>query len=215
MQHAFLAGYAAATGDARKKSTDGPIEPFLSVDRMFFVSAFQGGVDHFLSPIHTDHTKGLEFLQSRFSEPKKRDYEVTDQISRTFKEFRRNTTDDYDYVHVTAFVADLICAMRNNASMLSVMPVPEPIELSRGFVPESAMPLIQLVSGFQTYTETVPVPRTSVSSDGLRRFQEIIESGTFERYSRQHLYLQEEDSNVSSILNTVRTSGRSVLERGR
>ena len=215
-QYDYLAGYATGHRDSMKEQfPDISFDQMMPVDRMFYVAAFQAGIDQFVAPVSHDETEGLDFLKNRISPPKESDFQVLREINDVFQHFGRSEADKSDVHLVKIFLHNLICAMQSNAAVLSVVPVPDPACITDAFAPELAAPLIQLVAKLQPNAESVPVPIKTIDRANVERFQAIIISDAFQKYSQAHAELEQGDADTRTVLAIVRNSGNVLLQEGK
>jgi hypothetical protein len=185
-QHAYLAGMADCQ---RAIAAEISADVLVPADRMFYVCAFQSGVERFIC--HTIHegAQYLPFLQPRVLSPKG-DVEarLSAKVAEAIGTHRLSADEDHDdkLTIVSAFLTSLLGAMAHNAAMLSVMRLPVPAEILQGVGPGLAMPLIQLIAELKPIAESLPVPVSTIDRSNIARFQELLETDTFADYSRSH-----------------------------
>jgi len=209
-QHAYLAGMAAASGVILQESNLVP--PKIALDRMFFLSAFQAGVDHFVAPLTADVRNELEFLKKRSSDPPAADWEVAAGISRVCQAFVRTEKNGLAARSFAMLLSDLVCAMRNDAALLSLVPIPSAAAIQEVFEPELALPLTQLMAMLEPHSESLPAPTVSIEREHVTRFKEILDSRAFTRYSENHALLQQASSEVGKTLADVRRVGTALVQ---
>jgi hypothetical protein len=211
-QHAYLAGWTWSLHHSFAGSHTDNKTPVLPLDRMFFTSAFQAGIDHFVTQVPQDVMAGLDFMNDRVSPLKKEDLEIYAAVSHALGTFQISSDEQHKNVSVQLFLSDLICAMRSNAAMLSVVPVPNRTTIAEVFAPELAVPLIQLVSSLEVHNEKLPVPMGSIECEKVARFQRVLDSSAFARYCDAHEVLQEASADASVTLERIRESGSALVQ---
>jgi len=213
LQHVYLAGYSAGDLAAAAESGTNVIMP---IDRMFYVSAFQSGVDHFIVPAIHEGAKDLEFLQKRTTHAKSdSDFKLFSEIDNVFQSFKlAPKSKDLPNVTVPGFVSSLIGAMQHNAALLNVMPLPNPEEITQFFAPELASPLMQLIAELRPIAESVPVPLTAIDRSNVERFQDLLCTADFSKYSQSHADLEDAECDATKALSNIRRTGHALIRRG-
>ena len=213
LQHAYLAGMTAGQKHA---AAEHGLEILVPADRMFYICAFQAGVERFICGSVHDGAQQLPFLRPRLSRPKgKLEIGLIARVSDAIKAHSLSQEDCDGLSDISAFLTSLLGAMQHNAAMLSVMPLPDPAEISRLVAPGLAMPLIQLIAELKPVAESLPIPISAVDRSNVSRFQELLDTDTFSAYSGSHETFNDERNETATSLSLIRDTGNALIEKGR
>jgi hypothetical protein len=214
LQNVYLAGYAAGELQA---VTEAGAQVSIPADGMFYVSAFQTGIDHFICPSVHKGAEALSFLQKRISSPKK-DIEATvlSKVMEAFQAFRLSSAkEDRGFTHAAAFLSSLLGAMHHKAAMLNIMALPDPAEITEVVAPELAAPLIQLIGQLKPLAQSAPVPISTIDRSNVICFQILLESDTFAAYSESHAALTNAKKNSVSSMANIRKFGGVLIKESK
>ena len=192
-------------------------EDGADIEGIFYVSAFQAGVDEFLVSDFIDRPcPRSDFVESRTTVvPRQQTEYIWKAVDATFsshlpQDWRRN--DEYSSVReLNAFVVDLLEAMSAGASLLSPWGIPDMAEAQARLPSELSVPLANLLSTIRDMQAPSPVPLKAIASEDVQRFNEIISSDVFCKYTAAQSALDDLEAPVESSLSMVVSSGRNLV----
>jgi len=185
--------------------------PVFNADHLFYTTAFQSGVDRFLL------VEGMSELV---------------QPTSPFAKSRLDTVPDVRYTHestlrsqlpvsfrgkhsfqIAMFLDDLFIAMDSNASLLYILPMPDP-QLLDGLLPtEFLIPIRNLFSSFETTSAEVPIPRFTVDRKNIERFEEVLQGLPFVAYRDAHIDLGQAGVSKSRALSEITSTSRTFVRK--
>lgn len=193
--------------------------PPVDVEGIVYGCMIQCGAERFeVARIENRSLPNSKYLRSRLSYiPEEKTFKARNIISRAFqsflpREYRRDAK-CYEVWDIENFLADLLlCAERKTALMtLSALPDPDQFE---GILPsELLVPVRNLLSTLEPSNIGSPLPRSSISAVGIRRFEEIISSDLFSAYSKQHSELESSLVPKSAALKSIAETGDKLFRR--
>jgi len=216
---AFQLGALDALHEALRMAENIAGKKACDLENLFYITAFQAGIDRFLIPdIPFAEVPRSTFVSDRTKllSPDRSDKRAK-PIRSSFDallppDWRKNKT--FDELSVCEiFIIDLIEAMHERASFLSVSGIPDPSILEASVPRELITPFSNLVSQFENISAPSVVPRTVVPRDSIERLQESLTSKTFSHYVDAHAHLDREDVKVSTAINRVLDTGREVVKK--
>src|ERR1051326_3977127 len=129
--------------------------------------------------------------------------------------FTKDIHAESDFSILLSFLTDLMLSVKRKTSVVWLNPLPNLSALQDVMRPEFFLIVKNLFSAIEQETARVPIPIGFISSDHFRRFQDIISSDLFQRYSAGHS--QFEDGRILKInaVKSVETSGRALIARNK
>lgn len=215
----FHAGYLARVStDLNPKGASKEL-PVIDVNGAFYACMIQAGIEQFvaLGPLVYTHS---DFLERRTVPLPDEDWlsavrMVKDSLAKFLPE-DYDEDDKYFPVSVLSyFISDLMLAVKKKSSVLVIGTPRDVSELADLVPPELYIALKNLMSSIESENAKLPLPKDLVSADNVLRFQEVISSDLFSKYSAKHN--QFEDGRVLKIdaAQNVEASGRSLIGRNR
>lgn len=195
-------------------------EDGCDIDGIFYATAFQAGIDHFVlhpRPELEPQRPTSKFMQKRTS------MESTDSWGKNWSEIRKafsiylpdNWWRDDKYSEVwswIAFISELLGAIQSRACVLSVAGVPDTTGLEDLAPPELLAPLKNLAAAFEPISVPSIVPIHAVSREHIDRYQQIIAGDLFANYVGSETRLDDNSSQVPAVLDDVLTRGRALVK---
>lgn len=190
-----------------------------NIDPLFYATAFQSGVDHFILDIPKKyyHQKS-QFVKSRITYlPKQKTNHHRDPIREMFsRHLPPNWERDEAYSSVwglSAFLGDLLSSMEAGCALLATLGLPDPSR-ARPLLPAAALlPIEQLLDSFEVVTCPGLALRGSFDRDHLERFQQVLLSDLFTGYMTAQSALEDELRSVRPSLEGAAIAGGKVVER--
>lgn len=109
------------------------------------------------------------------------------------------------------FLVDLMVAVKQKSSIVIAHPLPDITGLENHLPPEIYIPVRNLLSTIETNDLKLPLPKNFISSENIKRFQEIISSDLFSQYSLSHQALENRSTPKEKALSHVVAKGQSLL----
>lgn len=210
-QIGFLAGLNQVLNDASFVSEKAEID----INGLFYACMIQAGVEKFESVGGLPFSSGSDFLQSRISKLSVKKWsKAYERIDISIDKF---FPDDYEkdrkYSSISElknFLLDLTLAVERKSSVVLMSPLPNISNFKSIMPPELFYSLRSLMSSFESETANLPIPKDYLSPEYFNRFQSVICSDTFSRYSLKHQKF--EDGRILKIdaKREVEISGREV-----
>jgi hypothetical protein len=194
-------------------------EDGYDVEGLFYATAFQAGIDHFVLShrLKTEPQWPIsEFLQKRTS------IDNVDISGKNWAKIRKafsnylpeNWWQDSKYSEVwawNAFISDLLYAMETNVCVLSVTGVPDTVTLEDLVPPELFSPLKNLAAALESISAPTTVPTLYLYRENMERYQHIISGDLFANYVESETKLDVNTSQVPAILDDVLARGRELV----
>src|SRR6266702_899276 len=215
----FQLGQLSGLTDAIRIAEDVTGNKGCDLEGLFFATAFQTGIDKFITHETKDNNKfRSSFVQNRTQILKSANSdsnwkEVREGLSKYLpEEWYRD--DRYSGLwEWNAFIADLLDAMDHGASLLSLGGVPEISDVVDLIPTELQVPLKILHSAFEPASAPSTVPITVVAKESIERFQDIITSDVFSDYIDAEGKLDDASSSLPAALNGVLKSAKQVVKK--
>lgn len=217
---ALLARYSLSVRVALHE--EGRRETTIPLHKMFYVAAFQGGVERFLTTLIEGRAveengtfvevkpkeEGVDlFLRTRMSDAK---WDSEPGLALLKVMLRDHGVEGFATL---MFVHDLLMGMHNKAAVINVSGIPTVQQVQRFLPPDLAHPICAIVSGFRTTNESLPAPAHFAVQDPLDRFKELLMSGVFDHYATAHKRVEYEFHR--SVLADIRKKGVELLKAGK
>jgi hypothetical protein len=188
-----------------------------NLEGIFYATAFQSGVEQFLVyPLDIDKLRVSDFVKKRMSFVSPTKYLKHIQIVQ--KAFNDYLPTDYRSNKIYAptwrleyFLQDILAAMDLKSSLLTVLQFPNIVESQAIIPPSLFIPIRNLFNSVKYETVVVPVPRLSVSVDDIKRFQEILNSDLFSKYSHAQEELEHSRTVTAKAVSNVARIGRQIF----
>ncbi|MBN1413122.1 MAG: hypothetical protein JW969_19945 [Spirochaetales bacterium] len=189
-----------------------------NIENILYVTAFQAGIERFmfLGPLDKENLTISPFFKERVSiiNPKK-DKDYYKLVHDMFIEYMPpdyNESEKYKKVQrLEFFMQDLMIGSDLKSSLITVLDIPNILELE-GEIPASIfIPIRNLISSVKYETALLPVPKIVVPANDVERYQQILTSGAFARYSRAQEDLENTEKPFKVINEVVRT-GKKLVE---
>jgi hypothetical protein len=190
----------------------------IKFDNIFYTTAFQSGIDKFLMfPFNVEALEITDFVKKRISllsnDYLKNNYGI---IQKWFSEFipkdDKNKESSVSITRLIWFVQDILTSMDLGSSMLTIVEPPSLNELSSKLPYQLLVPIQNLFSCIKYETVDVPVPRQTIMTDDIRRFQEILNSNLFLRYSSAQEEMEHNKSVTLKVVNNISKVGKQIFE---
>lgn len=204
---AYLAGRSAGFRHALEDM--GVANDTVPLEKLIYVSAFQGGVGQFITPYKPGSSDPLDrFIAGRLSEPKATDAQLLERLL----SLRVEDHDEGSEARGMAFsfVHDLLVAMDHDASVINVSGIPTAAEVREEFRPDAAVAICTILSAIQSANELLPAPSVQVDRDMVRRFRDLLDSDVYGAYVEAHERI--ERNAKESSLRAIRQTGARLLE---
>ncbi len=185
------------------------------IEKMLFVSAFQGGINEFVTMIDPKvKYPGDQFLINRLKQPNESSAKIIPEVIEVFNRYV-SEEESQKVVMIMSFVSDLIMAMKNNASVLNVSGIPSISKVKKDLPPELSIPIINIISQLKSTNVLLPVPSSTVEKDEVNRLRIILESNTFSTYAISHKNLEEAAIDKNKTIEDIKRKGLILLEKGK
>jgi hypothetical protein len=188
-----------------------------NIEGIFYATALQSGVEQFLMyPLDIDKLRVSDFVKKRMSFVSPTKY--LKHIQLVQKAFNDYLPTDYRSNKIYAstrrleyFLEDILAAMDLKSSLLTVLELPNIVELQAIIPPSLFIPIRNLFNSVKYETVVVPIPRLSVSVDDIKRFQEILNSDLFSKYSHAQEELEHGRTVTAKAVSNVVRIGRQIF----
>ncbi|MFC7736871.1 hypothetical protein ACFQX4_13645 [Roseomonas sp. GCM10028921] len=194
---------------------------FADLERLFFVSAYQGGVDRFVV------SKGFEsewqdnrFLRSRVDVSSTADIDAIckplNQMLEAYRERAKKKGDaatQYVLFNVGLFLTALFGAMATGAVPV-VFGVPNQDDLERALPTDLAISLGHLFSSIKPVEVPGIIPRFEVNRDEARRLEDLIHGEMFASYTSDQSALDDSTYSLSAAVPNIHRSALSLIRQG-
>lgn len=210
-------GYLAGHSDVMRKWQRMLDQPSPDFEGVFYASVFQSGLERFLVRSgHLEEVTKSDFVRARVGCVSDSMYgRRTGPVVRAFHEhLPSGWAFDQKYAEVfglESFLMDLLAAMHSKCSLLLVRDIPDIAKVERLLPSELLVPTSNLLASVEHEVVGVPGTQTIVGHEHIKRYQEILASDVFSKYSEAHEHLEHTDDTLSSSLANVVSSGRKLF----
>jgi hypothetical protein len=111
-----------------------------------------------------------------------------------------------------SFLTELVMAMENTASIITISGIPILDEVSTILPDEVLIPIKNLLSCIAPETAVVLNPTLSITRENIRAFNEILASQKFAKYSRAQLSLEDAQVPTQSCISKISSMASDVFE---
>jgi len=195
--------------------------PDCDVEKIFYHSAFQAGIDKIVTPqlrSREENPQKSLFVTNRslyIKEDEQNDtYNTIDNVFSSYLPENLEVNKEYIIVSgVKSFLAEMIDAMANGACLLRALSMPDPVKYEHLLPSELSIPITALLNSFQEVSASSLVTQVQIDTENVKRFREIIESNLFENYVSCQSEFDNPGANLPMILNDVEKAGREIVRR--
>lgn len=193
--------------------------PKMDAEALFYSCMIQSGVEEFEIFAGQARLVGeSNFLSKRTSLISDEVYHKgTEMVTKTFESYLPDgyrTDEKYSSIWtLQSLLTDLFVSLERKTSMVCILPMPDLAETEGLIPPELFYPLENLLHSFDSENATLPLPRSSISSENVRDFQDIITSDLFSQYCSTHKQLDDNRfTREKAILDTAK-AGRALFQK--
>lgn len=214
-------GALSALDEMIRKAEELTGEKGCDIEGVFYATAFQAGVDHFVLHERPDSSSPRplsEFLRQRTTTlDAKVSLKNWDEIRKAFSAYlpeKWYQDDKYSEVWKwNAFIAELLDAMAERSCMLSVGGIPDATAVEDLLPGELLLPIKHLAQAFQPVAAPSVVPSFAVAREHIDRYQQIVTSDLFEGYVKSEANLDEDAARVPSVISDLRNRGQALVRQ--
>lgn len=197
-----------------KHNLPAPVET-LTVSRMIYIAAYQGGIEKILELPSNQYFKreSDSVLLGRHGQPGAPCMEVLNlarEVASRSGSGDENKTREAS--KILLFVHDIIVAMANNTAVINASGIPTKASVIQSLPADIAMPVCNILSGLSTINEPLPAPRVSIEKDAIRRLEKLMLSGSFSHYVAAHADVG--SISASKDLSYVAALGNKLIDAG-
>jgi hypothetical protein len=189
-----------------------------NIESLFYVTAFQVGIDQFLMLSMKDEDRPKSaFVRARTAFiATKRAVLYHSAIRNVFSNYLPNDwerDDEFSAVwQWSAFLVDLICAMEHGASLLAISGIPKVSDVEALLPSELLLPITTLANTFETVQVPSIAPTTNINRDDIERFQALMLSDLFSGYVRAQETLEDEGVTPPGAVASIIQAGRQIVK---
>lgn len=194
--------------------------PDCDVEKIFYHSAFQAGINKIVIPqikSREENPQKSPFVTNHTSYIKKNEQKAYNTIKNVFSSYlpkNRNANEEYKIVSgIECFLVEMIEAMANGASLLRVSSMPDTIKHEHLLPSELGIPITALLNSFQEVSTSSLVTQVQIDTENIKRFREIIESNLFANYVTCQSEFDDPGANLPMVLSDVERAGREIVRR--
>lgn len=209
----FLAGTSMGVQEHLEEVGFESPQKLLGPEKLLFVSAFQGGIQEFITQVGYQGDASIDKFISTRTRFSKNTSETLLNLSKLVS-FDAEDEKSKKASAIIHFIGDLICAMQNDASVINASGIPTVSDAEKYLHPELAIPVSTILGQFVRTEELLPAPTMSVTRENVQRFQEIFDSDIYENYSNLHRNLELSHYEPTGVIQEIRAAGSSVLNVG-
>lgn len=219
----YQEGYLAALNHTVNEMVNEKLKvkmPEVDVNGVFYASMIQAGIEKFEMVGNLSPSIKSEFLQSRILRlPDKNWHDAHDKVEASINRFFPDNDEHNDrhssIVQLKVFLLDLMLAVQRKSSVVLMQPLPDMTDLQKVIPPELFVAINNLMSSIESESTKLPIPKDYVSPEHFQRFQEVICSDLFRRYTVHHEKF--EDGRILKIdaKKEVELMGRTLLGSNR
>ena len=187
----------------------------INFKRIFYTTAFQAGIEEFLildSNVEAKNHRST-FVESRckYLETNKNKSNLK-TINSIFSNHLPNGWEQNSKysgaIKYHTFLADLLNAMSNGASLLSLYGIPDASKTNQVLPTELALPISNLIRAIEDINTKTPIPQKALPLEDMQKFKDIMLSDLFVKYSDAQALL--DDSQI-----TIVSAGKSIFQAGK
>jgi hypothetical protein len=217
----FHLGALEAISHVLEKTAEISKQQVTNSNAIFYATAFQSGIDELLihDKFRDDLISNSEFIASRttpFSNTRSNAH--SDIINATFSAYLpddwRNSIKFHSVSSTTIFINDLIDAMSAGSCLISTGRL-HLIEIRELLPDELFVPLSNLLLTLTTVQTPSPIPQNVISTDDIRKFDDIISSDLFGKYVNSQSALDNSEVPIDKALPVIVSTGRMLFSQNR
>ncbi|MDA2933333.1 hypothetical protein MYX82_03210 [Acidobacteria bacterium AH-259-D05] len=216
----YQLGALAGFGDIFKTAAQGMNESALDTATLFYASIFQAGLNEVVLFGQDRDKEGFpstKFVESRVSKLPQTHYAKYHMpLDSLFKSMLPDDYEDkkeYDSIpRLKNFISDLLLAMDIRAGLIQCLPTPDLNRLEAVLPEELFVPIRNLLLTFEQESLDLPIPRMSVRTDEVERFQEIIESDLFSEYNAAQIGIDRVQLPRPQAITEIGRTGRNLFK---
>ncbi len=146
------------------------------------------GADSDLNDLDLLNLPDSDFLRQRTSNLPAAEW--TETLASVYLSLKGFYREDYptgsDVSKLLLFLADLMLAVKRKTSLVWLNPIPNIYDLQNSMPPELFIIIRNLMLAIEHEAASVPIPKSFISAEHFRRFQDVIGSDLFGNYSANH-----------------------------
>ena len=191
-----------------------------NIQRVFFSTMFQSGVDGFR--FYGDHERIVEsdFIKKRivienYTEVWKLNTEIKDIISRNYLKLQLNSSEPNPLSYLNYFLTDLILALHSKRSMVTTVGIPKLFELDKYLKPEFILLLNNLFKSVSTINIESTIPLLTFEKTEIKIFEEILNSDLFKDYVQSQRELENKDNKIVDVVPYIKDKSINLIKKFR
>lgn len=212
--HGLSEGFKAVIKTSSQENTKGSVD----LERVFFVAAYQAGVDRFIVP--PGNPNGI--LQSSFMK-QRTDFRLPKHFLNYYQAVHKafdvclpagweRKEELLEAVKAKYFLVDLLCAMSMRTPLLCSSGLPNVSELEKQLPGDFGMLITALFSRIKTVETAGAIPRYEVLSHDVQRFEDIMTGGLYHGYAVAHSALDDASQPLEAALRAVEQSAGEIVK---
>lgn len=200
-------------------------KPKIDFQGIFFSTMIQCGVEdiYFVCDIDERFNLKSEFLSNRIifdSDLTLKYHRILAKVNSLFNDFSQSEKLEKDQSHemhnARMLLTDLLFEMKTNFGTVSIFnkqPYPDMTKLDLVLDSELYYPLTQLFSLIENDKLSLPIPTRSILPENVKKYEEIIDSDLFIKYSSSHYALQKNTIGKQTAINRIEKNAKRLQNK--